>query len=400
MGFLQDNISFGDRRLVGQHSARTQIERILKSERLGHAYLLSGPDGIGKTAFALAIAEAVNGVDHLTDLKGTSVSKKSSWFTHPDIHVFIPLPSKVNFSELVTRLELLAKDPYEIVDFTLRPSLSGSDASKNRRAFYPIDYYHEEIRPKTVYKPNEGRRTVVIITGIDTMRKESANAFLKILEEPSENILFLLTASKTDQLLPTIISRCQHIRMGPVSENDIIEGLIEFDGVPKKDAEFLARLSDGNYSLTRFFDVDSIQKIRLECIDFLRLSYTQDVPALLKMIKDWNSKLNTENQIALCNTLEQLLRDILIYKETRNEKLITNIDQLEIIQKFCDSMKDARLVEMIDHLQHLKGLLYQNVQLKYIFTVLSLRFAHLLRGLDPVINPQESWKHLPALSEL
>lgn len=397
MKIINEHISFGDRRLVGQEKAKHQIERILLSDRLAHSYLFTGPSGTGKTAFALALAEVVNGVNHLTDLKDLAISKKSSWFTHPDIHVFIPLPSSVGTNELQARLELLAKDPYEIVDFTLRPALGDAESSKNRRAFYPIDYYHNEIRPKSVYKPNEGRRTVIVLTNIDTMRKEAANAFLKLLEEPSGNILFILTASQPDQLLPTIISRCQQIRLHPLTKDEVADGLIKYDGIDENDAELLARLSGGNYSTSRFLEIETLQKIRNESVEFLRFSYMQDVPELLNLIDQWNKNLNKENQIALCNTLEQLLRDITVYRETENKALITNIDQLEVIQKFCSSMTEARLEEMIDHIQQLKGLLYQNVQFKYIGTALSLRFFRLMRGLDPVIDKDSSWKHLPAL---
>ena len=62
-------------------------------------------------------------------------------------------------------------------------------------------------------------------------------------------------------------------------------------------------------------------------------------------------------------------------------------------------MTEARLEEMIDHIQQLKGLLYQNVQFKYIGTALSLRFSRLMRGLDPAIDKDSNWKHLPALIE-
>lgn len=400
MSYINENISFGDRRLVGQSVAREQAEKLLQTDRLSHAYLISGPEGSGKTAFSLAMAEIVNGVDHLTDLKGTALSKKSSWYTHPDIHLFIPLPATVGVSELQARLDLLSKDPYEIVDFSVRPALTDSESSKNRRAFYSIDYYHSEIRPKTVYRPNEGRRTVVILTGIDTMRKESANAFLKLLEEPSDNILFILTASKTDQLLPTIISRCQHIRLNPLTEDEIRQGLMRFDGKNEEEAAFLARLSDGNYSITRHFNVETLQQTRSEVIEFLRYSYTQDVPEILSVIKEWNRALNRENQIALCNTLEQLLRDILVYGQSGDQSLVSNVDRIDVIRKFCDSMQDALIVDMIEHLNSLKGLLYQNVQFKNIFTVLSLRYSYLMRGKQPVIKKDENWKHMPALSEL
>lgn len=399
MSMMNEQIRFGDRRLVGQHNARDRVERMLRSGRLSHAYLLTGPTGSGKTAFALAMAEIINGVDHLTDLKGDSISRKSSWFSHPDIHLFMPLPSDVGSTELKARLELLAEDPYEIVDFTLRPALTDIDSSKNRRAFYSIDYYHSEIRPVTVYKPNEGRKVVVILTGIDTMRKESANAFLKLLEEPGGNIVFILTASSPDQLLPTIISRCQQIRLNPLSTDEIADGLARYDNKPEEDAQFLARLSDGNYALTRFYDADTLKQTREEVIEFLRYTYVQDVPKLLELIKEWNRKLSRENQIALCNTMETFLRDLLIYRESGNESLVTNADRMDVIRKFTGSMKDARLEEMIDQLQNLKRLLFQNVQLKYIFTVLSLRMHYLLRGKDPAITDDDPWRHIPALSE-
>ena len=399
MNLLREDISFGDRRLVGQEKPRNQVEKILQSGRLSHAYLFTGPDGSGKTAFALAMAEAVNGVDHLTDLKGTAISKKSSWYKHPDIHLFIPLPTGAGDNERKARLELLAEDPYEIVDFTLRPTLTDPESNKNLRAFYSIEYFHEEIRQRTVYKPNEGRRTVVVITGIDTMRKESANAFLKLLEEPSDTVLFILTASKTDQLLPTIISRCQQIRLHPLTNEEVEAGLVRFDKKGLNDATFLARLSGGNYSISRFFDVENLQQTRQELINYLRFSYAQDVPALLEIIKDWNTRLNKENQIALCNSLEQFLRDLVIYRETENIDLVTNADQIDVIRKFCNTMEHARIKEMILHLQNVKGSLYQNVQFKYIFTALSLRYFRLMRGEDPVIEKNENWKHLPAYTE-
>lgn len=394
------DISFGDRRLVGQKKAVSQVEKILQSGRMSHAYLITGPEGAGKTAFALALAEIINGIDNYTDLKGSAQSRKSSWYTHPDIHVFIPLPSKVGHDELMARLKLLAEDPYEVVDFTLRPVLTEAESPRNLFAFYSIAYYHEEIRPKTVYKPNEGLRTVVVITGIETMKKESANAFLKLLEEPSDKILFILTASKTDQLLPTITSRCQQIRLQTLSNEEISDGLMKYDQYDEETANFLARLSGGNYALARFLDPDSLQKSRLELIDFLRYSYTQDVPELLAIIQHWNSSLSRENQIGLCNSLEHFLRDLMVYRDTENKELIINIDQLDVIQKFCSSMKEARIIDMINHLQHLKGLLYQNVQLKYIFTALSIRYSHLMRGIDAPIPKDKRWQHMPAYSDL
>src|SRR5699024_10961165 len=103
--------NFGDQRLVGQQKAREYISRIIHSNRLGHAYLISGPPGSGKTAHALAFAEILNGVNNLTQLGEQTFSKKSSWFFHPDIHLFLPVPTSYKIENLGERLQLLNKDP-------------------------------------------------------------------------------------------------------------------------------------------------------------------------------------------------------------------------------------------------------------------------------------------------
>jgi len=387
---------FGNRRLVGQNRARDQISRILGSERIGHAYLLSGTRGSGKTAFALALAEAINGVDHLSDLGENRSSKYSSWFSHPDIHVFIPKPTSADISELRARLELLATDPYEIVSFAQRPFLSKDAGLKNLQAFYPVDYFRDEIRPIARLRPNEGNRVVIVMTQVETMRKETANAFLKLLEEPSDRLMFILTTSSYESLLPTITSRCQHIPLGTLTTEDVRYGLISIDGLNEEDANYLARVSNGNYASTRFYDVDRLRADRENVVNFLRFSFSQGAIELSKITQNWHSSLNIESLVSLTNLMEMYLRDLMIYRETENSELITNVDQIESISKFVKALENARLEDMIHELDATRPMLRQNVSPKLIFTVLSLRFSNLMRGVDPYISNQDSWKHLPA----
>ncbi|MEQ8523083.1 DNA polymerase III subunit delta' C-terminal domain-containing protein [Gracilimonas sp.] len=392
------NIKFGNRRIIGQSRAKEQVERMLSSERISHAYLLSGPSGVGKTAFALAFAEAINGIDHLSDLGEHKTSKKSSWFTHPDIHVFIPKPTSAKTEELRDRLELLSKDPYEIIDFSQRPSLD-DESSKNLQAFYPIDYFRDDIRPIAKLKPNEGNRAVIILTQVETMRKETANAFLKLLEEPSDRLMFILTTESYESLLPTITSRCQHIPLGALKDKEVEQGLIEVDGLEPDAAAYLARVSNGNYAMTRFFDVSKLKENRESVVEYLRMAFSQDANGLSTLVQDWQSSHNIEGLIAMTNLIEMYIRDLMVYRETGNKKFVTNIDQLESIQKFVKALDDARLEEMITHLDEFRPALRQNVNPKLIFIVLALRFSTLMRGLDPVIPDEENWKHVPAFVE-
>ncbi len=392
------DIKFGNRRIIGQKRAKDQVERILSSNRISHAYLLSGPVGIGKTAFALALAEAINGIDNLSDIGEYTSSKKSSWFTHPDIHVFIPKPTTVKTEELRDRLELLAEDPYEVVGFSQRPSLE-DESSKNRQAFYPIDYFREDIRPIAKLKPNEGKRIVVIMTQVETMRKETANAFLKMLEEPSDRLMFILTTESYESLLPTITSRCQHIPLGTLKDREIEQGLIEVDGLSPDDAAYLARVSGGNYAMTRFFDIKKLKENRESVVEFMRMAYSQDANGLSTLVQDWHSSNNIEGLIAITNLIEMYIRDLMIFRETQDKKFITNIDQLESIQKFVGSLNDAKLEDMIDHIDSFRSAIRQNVNPKLIFISVSLRFSMLMRGLDPVIPEDTNWQHIPAFVE-
>lgn len=394
---------FGARRLVGQNRARTLLGRVLESKRISHAWLLTGPQGSGKTAHALAFAECLNGISHFTDLKTGADSRKSSWFSHPDIHFFIPLPRTVSESaetlrkEMSGRLSLLREDPYNRIDFQSLPALGSGSGSKTLRAFYPIDYFRREIRQISRQHPYEGRYTVVILTGIETMGELVANTFLKLLEEPPGNLVFILTANRPDEILPTLLSRCRHIPLSPLTEEEIAHALVRHDGMSPEDARLLARMANGDYSLARSLDPEQIQQDRRETTEFLRLAYSGDAPALLSLIQGWQNRLNLEGQIALCNMLEMKLRDLAIWKETGEESLLFHSEEKEMIRRFCDSLPDARIPEMITHLRQLREPLRQNVQFKLIFTALALRFGYLMRGEEPVVPDRENWRHLPAL---
>lgn len=383
--------------LVGQTKAKESITRILESGRLSHAYLFAGPSGTGKLPAALAFAEAVNGVSHLSDLQTAKASTKSSWLHHPDIHVFIPVPSQVSFKDVQRRIEMLADDPYAVVDFGHVPELDGGDKSKNRRSFYPLDYYEKEIRPTAYLAPNEGRRTVIILSKVETMRKEVANAFLKLLEEPPEDVMFLLTTDQPERLLPTIISRCQLVPFVPVPPADIEHALVGNHGFDAAEAQYLSRVCGGNYAMTRFYDLDALRKQRQELVGFLRASYGVDAARVAQQAETWSKELNSDSISDLLDMMEILLRDIAVYRHSGNADMMINVDQIDVIARFSESLKSARLDDMVNEIADMKRHLIFNVNTRLLFIVLSNRFARLMRGFDTLIPETEPWRHIPQL---
>lgn len=392
-------MDFGNNRIIGQPSVRQYLTNILDTGRHHHAYLFAGPQGVGKKALALAFAEALQGVSNLTDMGDRQTSNKPNWLGHPDIHMFIPRPTQLGATELQERIRMLAEDPYDIVDFSRRPHTGSEDDSKNRKAFYSVEYFSEEIRPLAYLKPHEGNLTIIILSNIETMRKEVANAFLKLLEEPPPQVMFLLTCDNPDQLLPTIISRCQLLRCPPLTREDIQQGLVQFDQADEDDASYLARISGGNYDNTRFYDLSSLREKREQIVQFLRYSYTQDSVEVTKLVKEWADNTNIEGMLGLCNLMETFLRDVLIYLNTGNDELVTNNDQLTVIRNFSERLRDARIEEMLNHLSLMRRLIHQNGNIKIILTTLSLRFSALMRGRDPAIPEDQPWKHTPAYQD-
>lgn len=382
MAFLSDD-------LIGQHRVKELLNSILERDRIGHAYLFSGPKGSGMLPFALRFAECINQKDNRQDVE-------LPWHKHPDIHVFIPMPSSAGTQERNERLEWLSKDSYSLIEYADRPD-SDKERSKNRQAFYSIDYFRSDIRPVTRLRPYQGKKIVVIMTQVETMRKETANSFLKLLEEPSEGVLFILTTHHYEQLLPTITSRCQHIAFGQNTLEDVQKALIERDHMPKEKAALVAKLTQANYAKTKDIDLDLIHKSRAEMIDFIRSSYVLDAIKINSIIQEWTSTRNTEGLIQIVTILESFLRDLVVYAHSQNTDSLIHEDEVETIKNIVLHLKEADYYSMIDLLAPVYTELRQNVQPKLLLTVLAFNFSNLLRGQDLFIPNERAFKHLPAL---
>ena len=235
------------------------------------------------------------------------------------------------------------------------------------------------------------------MTQVETMRKETANSFLKLLEEPSEGIVFILTTHHYEQLLPTITSRCQHIAFGENTLADVQKALMDRDQLPKDKATLVAKLTQGNYAKTKDIDLDLIEQSRAEMIDFIRRSYVLDVIKINSIILNWTSTRNTEGLIQLIELFESFLRDLVVFTHTQNAESLIHEDQEETIKNMVLNLKKADYEAMIDLLSPVYAELRQNVQPKLLFTVLAFNFSALLRGQNETFSKDLAFKHLPAL---
>lgn len=186
----------GELPFVGQDAAWQEWLAAIASERMHHAWLLSGAKGLGKRAFARAAA---------AELVRTPGSPVPEVETHPDIHILDHLPA--NDDEAKKKAE---GKPYQ--------------TKRN----ITVDQVRGMIRRLTT-RPTMGDRRAIIVDAADDMEKGAVNALLKALEEPPAGTYFLLITHQPGRLLPTVRSRCRVLRFSAL-------GAEELDAVIRRDA--------------------------------------------------------------------------------------------------------------------------------------------------------------------
>jgi DNA polymerase-3 subunit delta' len=187
-------------RLRGHGAILSQFRRALACGRLASTFLFVGPAGIGKRTFALKLAQGLlceRAPDERLEPCGECPSCRQVLAgSHPDVEVVSRPPDKAFIP-----IDLLIGD----AEHRMREGLC----------------YHIAL------KPYSGRRKVVIIDDADYLNKEGANCLLKTLEEPPPRSVLILIGTSEQRQLPTIRSRCQIVRFGPLADADVAELLVE-----------------------------------------------------------------------------------------------------------------------------------------------------------------------------
>ncbi len=340
----------------------------LETGRVSHAYLFYGPYGVGKRAAALEFAKAlqceVNGVDPCGGCQNCS---RIDRMMHPDVRFFYPAPNKTPDADIVKRITALGSNPYETVDFVRDPNSKGG----SKQVIYPVAFIRDYIKPIINFKSFEGRYKVVVIMGAEALTEVTANAFLKILEEPTDLTVFILITERPDMLLPTVLSRCQPVRFGPLAASSIETALIDRAGIKVEDAGPLARLADGSYSVAlNLVDDKASRAFRESLLPFMRAVYDNATFDVLNQI-DWISKQGLDQVKLFLVLLLGWIRDLILVRELGSEAHIVNVDAREPLQRFCANLADARLDQMADLVEEAIALVSRNVRVGLVLTALA-----------------------------
>lgn len=350
--------------VVGHGAIKRSLENAVEQGRVNHAYIFSGPSGVGKFMTARAFAAAM-----LCPEGGCgecNVCRRVVEEKHPDVMVIRPAGKNIR----VETIRALRLDAFR--------------------------------------KPSEADRKVYIIKNADRMWDEGASTLLKVLEEPPGNTVFVLISANPEGMLPTIRSRCQQINFSLVPAAELREYLIERKGVSAEKAELVVRLTGG--VLGRALDW---------CDDPSRLSRRDSVLRMARSLKqaDMNQALEMAQELyrevrgpaeelasvyqerkkeladgaldddtvrrlskaldeeckreqlkeeirgtkEILSTLAWWYRDILIFEEGGDSSLIVNVDLVEDISNEAEANPAQKVIGCIELLRNAMRAVEQNV---------------------------------------
>jgi DNA polymerase III subunit delta' len=244
---------------LGNEKIVAALRGALRAARVPHALLFTGPRGVGKYTLARMFAQAAN-CERLTDdfCGECPTCLQISQLADPQRFIEQGLSERGESADAATvertplilqshpDVWVLVPDPVRLKSPVARPVMRIGQVRAVRRAAY--------------FQPT-GKRRVFILDGVETMRPDVANVFLKILEEPPESATLILTSPSPFQLLPTILSRCMQFHFAPLPLNEVEKILKAHSDRKPAEIKLAAQLSEGSPGLALELDLeDAVEK--------------------------------------------------------------------------------------------------------------------------------------------
>lgn len=364
--------------IIGQTRAKNLLRAAITGGRVPHAYLFTGAEGVGKDAAAIELAKALRCQQlgpQATPCGNCRNCQNVAALQHSNVRFVFALPtgkgedgradspllklSDGEISQIQEQVGLKAANPYHNITIPRAQQIKISSI--------------REVKRDIAFAATEPGWRIVIISEAHQMGEEAANAFLKTLEEPAPNTLLILTSSHKEQLLQTILSRCQEVRFDMLTDAEIAEALVARNNIPRKDALLLSKLAEGSYSRAVELTNSDLQQLRFDVVSFLRAALKRSPMSVFAEVE----RLTTgTDRRGLERTLMLLLlwfRDAMLLRLTGREESVVNQDQVKDIQSFNSKFANASTDRLIRSVEEAIGAVRGNAQSQLAFIVLALR---------------------------
>ena len=362
-------------KVIGQEVLKNKLKYLIDTNQVPHSQLFIGDSGFGSLPlvieFSLSLLENKN-VNKVT-------GKLSERCQNPDLHFILPVVKKKN--EKVVYSDHYIQDWLIFIDSKPYGSYSEWFESinvGNRQGLISIADI-ENLRRKINLKAFNGGARVCIVWGVEKMSSQASNAFLKILEEPPDNTFFLLIAESQEEVLPTIVSRCQITNLGPIDNSSLM------DVIEKKtdDPEGLVTKAQGNYNdLLNLISNDQDKEYESLLIEGLRKAFKVNKnKKLIIDLMSWSSslcKFGKEEQKTFLKYGIQFFRDAYLLNYSLDDivsfRSKTNFD----LSRIAPYINDKNINELVSLFEQTHYNVLRNGNVKMLFINLALKLSELI----------------------
>ncbi|MFA5833460.1 MAG: hypothetical protein WDA22_08285 [Bacteroidota bacterium] len=365
--------------IIGQHRVQWILQSAIRNQRLAHAYLFWGNEGVGADALAIEFARTLLCHRGGECACGECPScKKMDTLQHPNVKLIFPLPGgdaeKSDESDSLEN-DVLDEVRKQIAEKAINPYFH-IDIPKAK--FIRIKSIREIKKESSMSSAERGKK-IFIIFDADAMNDAATNSLLKVLEEPLDEVHFLLVSSRKDALKQTVISRCQLIQCSMLSDGEIASALIEREQVEQQQAQFVARLANGNYTRALELLGNDIAKYRSDAVQFLRSVLGTSSVKLFEEQEEYLTGNKRDNAEQLLAMLLVWFRDTIIVREESYSNIL-NIDQESDLKNFVKRFGAKNLEACIASVERALGLLRRNVYLPLVMLSLSVHLRRILHA--------------------
>ncbi|MCX6208109.1 MAG: hypothetical protein NTZ59_01070 [Bacteroidetes bacterium] len=381
--------------VIGQQAVKQHLQDMVKHNRLSHALLFLGKEGSGALPLAIEFGKYVvcqpKAAPVVEDLFGgmsampthnddeqNAAQQRAEQLIHPDLHFSFPVITKkagekpVSADYIKEFREFVKIYPYGNVYDWLQAL-----GAENKQGNITAEECNDIIK-KLSLKSYESDYKVLVLWMPEYLGKEG-NKLLKLIEEPPPNTLFILVAESEENILPTILSRCQLVKVPQLLVEDVEQALIERCNVEAHTARQIASISEGNYREAQQLlqhneeDWQGLLKNWLNCI------VKRMLPEQLKWI-DEMSKLGREKQKQFLRYFNHLLEQSIKIKVIGVENVMLPDSEKDFalrLNKIASVSQQETIVEELDKATYY---IERNANGKMLFQALSIKLYHIIQN--------------------
>lgn len=387
--------------VIGQHAVKQHLAEMVEQNRLSHALLFLGKEGSGALPLALAFAQFVvcqpgaapvvedlfGGMSalssgpkfiHPDNLEEVESYQKANQLVHPDLHFSFPVITKKagekpTSSDFITEWrEFVKQYPYGNVYDWLQ--MIGAE---NKQGNITAEECNDIMR-KLSLKSFEAGHKILLLWMPEYLGKEG-NKLLKLIEEPPANTLFILVAENEEQILPTILSRCQLVKI-PLLENEEVEqALITRANTAPDTARQIAAITEGNYRealhLLQHADEDW-QSLLGDWLKFIIRRMLQDQVKWTDEI----SKLGREKQKQFLRYFNHMLEQAIRIKVLGADNIALPANEKDFAQRLNKIASVSQMQAMIEELDNASYYIERNANGKILFQALTIKLFHIIQN--------------------